>query len=409
MINGRPRVLVLAPRFPYPPLAGGAQVLLNVLRPLEGYDLTLLAFCSTADEMEHQPTDGLFREIHKVHLPKWRAARNVLLALPTRTPLQLAYYQSPEFARKVEELLPRHDLVLAHLIRAGQYIQDASPRWPSVLFMSDAISMAYEKMASVGSHSSFWRWIYRAELSRLRAYERSAPASFDQTWLLSDVDRRFLGLDPARVRIMPPGIDLEELPFRPAAAGDVIAFVGNMGFSLNQDACLHFIQDIFPRLRAKRNFIFRVIGVCPPAVRDKLLRFADVEVTGRVERVADALDGAFCGICSVRGGSGVQTKVLTYLALGLPCVTSTVGLEGLNAEDGSDLFVYRHDEEAARIILKLHEDAELRQTTATNGRRFVEREHDLRKIGKNVRREIESLLARAPHGEASAGARIASS
>lgn len=413
MTHGRPRLLVLAPRFPYPPLGGDRQVLLNFLKALEGWDLTLLSLCATQEQMEAQPSDGLFREIHKVRLPKWKSARNVLLALPTRTPLQIAYYQSAEFRSKVAELLPRHDLVLAHLIRSGQYVQDASPRWPSVLLMSDAISMAYTTMNRVGSESSLWRWIYRAELSRLRAYEQIAPASFSQTWLHSDIDRRFLGLDPGHVRIVPLGVDLEEFPFRPAVSGNVVAFIGNMAFALNQDACLHFAREILPRLRAQRDLTFRVIGVCPPEVREKLLRFPGVAVTGRVEHIRDAVDGAFCGVCPMRAGSGIQTKVLNYLALGLPCVTSSVGLEGLHAVDGSDLFVYRNAEEAAQLILRLHEDAALRQVTAANGRRFVEREHDWREIRKTILREMQSLLAaagsRVPEAEASAGARGASS
>jgi glycosyltransferase involved in cell wall biosynthesis len=399
MTANRPRLLVLAPRFPYVAVGGGTLVLLNILKALPDWDLTLLSLCNSQEEMDYAPSDGLFREVHKVYLPKWRSLANVLLALPGRTPLQLAYYRSAEFRKKVDKLLPQHDAALAHLIRSGQYLQDPQTNRPSVLLMSDAISMAYKTMTQVEGTSALWRRIYRVELDRLFQYEQTAPLNFSQTWLHSERDRRFLHLDSPSVRIIPIGIDLEEFPFRPGASGGYVAFIGNMSFSLNQDACLHFIHNILPSIRSQRDIRLRVIGVCPPDFAKKLLEFPGVDVTGRVARIADATSEVFCGVCPVRGGSGTQTKILNYLALGLPCVTSRVGLEGLSATDGADILVYNDPAEAAQLILKLHDDANLRDSIAAAGRRYVERNHDWQAIHISIRREMDSIRAeshRAP-------------
>jgi glycosyltransferase involved in cell wall biosynthesis len=101
----------------------------------------------------------------------------------------------------------------------------------------------------------------------------------------------------------------------------------------------------------------------------------------------------------VRGGSGTQNKILNYQALGIPCVTSRVGLEGLTAMDGADLLVYNDPAEAADLILKLHADANLREQIACAGRRYVERNHDWRAIHENIRREIDSIVAGARHDQ----------
>lgn len=397
MTANKRRLLVLAPRFPYPALAGGTLVLLNNLRALPDWDLTLLSLCSSQEEMEYAPSDRLFREIHKVYLPKWRSKANVIRALPGRTPLQIAYYHSAEFQKQVDALLPQHDAVLAHLIRSGQYVAAAPTKRPSILLMSDAISMAYQTMLRVQGGSALWRALYRAEFKRLFQYEQSAPHHFSRTWLHSDRDRRFLSLDSSLVRIVPVGIDLDEFPFRPAVGGNVIAFIGNMSFALNQDACLHFLRDILPSVRSQRDIRFRVIGVCPPAFAKKLLEFPGVEVTGRVDQIAGATNDVFCGVCPIRAGSGTQNKILNYLALGLPCVTSRVGLEGLTAAAGADLLVYDDPSEAVNLILQLHQDADLRQSIAAAGRRFVEDHHDWRAIHKIVRSEIDLIFSGSPN------------
>src|SRR6516165_1978694 len=113
----RRRLVILASRWPYPPLAGGKLFLLNIAKALSEHHLTLLSLCADREEMDFEPRDGVFSEIHKVYLPKWQSVLNVVGALPTKTPLQLAYYASEEFRAKTKELMSRHDAVLAHLIR----------------------------------------------------------------------------------------------------------------------------------------------------------------------------------------------------------------------------------------------------------------------------------------------------
>ena len=386
------RLLVLTPRFPYPPISGGKIGLLNVVKAFEDYDHTLLSLCGTREEMELEPEDGLFAAVHKVYLPKWKSYWNVLASLPGQAPIQLAYYHSQTFRHKVRELLPQHDVVMAHLIRAGQYIADSDQEAPRILFMSDAISLAYQRLARLRGTSLLWRILSRVELNRLFRYEKACPEKFELVWLHSEVDRSFLGLKQNSVKILPLGIDLDQFPLNLARSGDVVAFVGNMSFNLNIDACRHLIRDIYPAL-TEAGIRLRVIGACPPSVRIELEKHEGVEVTGAVNQIADAMKGVFCGVCPVRAASGIQNKILNYLALGVPCVTSDVGLEGLDAVDGRDLLVYRKPADAVELIFRLHKDSSLRERIATNGRKYVEESHDWKIIHRAIRKDVQELLA----------------
>ncbi len=44
-------------------------------------------------ELEININDSVFKEIHRVYLPKYKSYYNVLKALVTQKPLQIAYYQ----------------------------------------------------------------------------------------------------------------------------------------------------------------------------------------------------------------------------------------------------------------------------------------------------------------------------
>lgn len=386
------RILFLAPRFPYPPLSGDKLFLLNAARALRDHHLSLICFCASDEEMKACPNDGLFESIHRIRLSKRKSYVKVLISILGSMPLQLAYYDFQEFRERVEELLPRHDAVIAHLIRCGQFIANRKVTVPRILMMADAISLTYERMSSLSGSSLLWHYLYRIEQSRLLNYEKSCPKHFDQMWIHSEIDRDYLGLDPSRARIVPVGIDLEEFPFKAESAGNIIAFIGNLSYSVNRDACLHFIRFILPELRKDDEVRLRVIGACPEKVRREFEHHQGVEVTGTVERIADTVENVFCGICPIRAGAGIQNKILNYLALGIPCVTSTVGLEGLEAVAGTDLLVYETNDEAVAMVRSLHKNAALRSLLAMNGRKLVERKHDWKMIHEGIRASLNEAL-----------------
>jgi glycosyltransferase involved in cell wall biosynthesis len=387
------RALILATRFPYPAFGGDKIALLNFAGALTGYRLTLLSFCNNLREMELEVKGGIFDEVHRVYLPKAQSYFNSLRALFGRRPLQLAYYESAAFRRKLDELLPQNDIVIAHLIRTGQYFERCQADVPRVLLMSDAISMAYTRMLDHSGAPPLWRVIYRLERRRLFEYEKRCALSFQQTWLHSEIDRRFLDLDPGLVKILPVGVHLEDFPYNPKRSGNVIGFVGNMSSSLNLDAAQYFVRKVFPALRDRHGMRFRIIGACPPSVKRELQRHRQVEVTGAVPRISDAMQDVFCGICPIRGGAGIQNKILNYFALGVPCVSSEVGAAGIKARPGTDFLVYKDATQAVDLIVKLHGDESLRTRIAENGRRVVEESHNWIHIQRSIRGEVEELLA----------------
>jgi glycosyltransferase involved in cell wall biosynthesis len=396
------RLLVLTPRFPYPEIGGDRTRILHICRALSAhFQLTLLSLCETKEEMSYQPQDGLFSTIERIHLPRWRSCLNTAMAIPGGRPLQLAYYESEKFRNTVKSLFPQHDMALAHLIRTGQYIEDLPGC--RILEMTDAISMNYKRMRQLIGSYNWKKLVYLVEQNRLNAYERRTIRKFDRVWLTSDADREYL--DSANewpIDVIPNGTDIEVLPFRPPAldAGTIV-FIGNMLTLQNEDACHYFIQNILPRVRAQANVVFRIVGNAPEAVQRRFRGYSEVQMTGRIERIQDGVEGAFCSVCPVRAGAGIQNKVLEYLALGLPCVTSTVGLGGVKAQPGKELLVYHDPEEAARQILMLYSDPALRLKIAYAGRELVCREYEWQSVYQRL--VDSSLRSQGRDGEASEG------
>lgn len=362
------------------------------------HQLTLLSLCDDPAEMTAPiPDDAVFTSVERFYLPKWRSWLNSLLAIPTSTPLQVAYYRSQPFIARARELAGSHDAVLAHLIRAGAGIADL----PGVKFLelTDAISLNYDRArAAASSHWLDPRTVaYRLETGRLKPYEQQIVTKFDRSFLVSqiDLDHLFAVGDPRRERVLVcgNGADLAALPYQFEPGGVDIAFIGNLRSLQNFDAALYFASDILPLVRAERpEARFRVVGRIDPAGAATLSRLDGVDVIGEVDSVAEALQGAGVGVAPLRIGAGVQNKVLEYFALGLPCVSTPLALEGFGAVDGEELMVAQEAQRFAVAVLRLLSDRKSAAVMAAAGRSFVEQHHSWEQVLAPLRQVVAETV-----------------
>jgi glycosyltransferase involved in cell wall biosynthesis len=374
----RHRILVITPRYPYPVVGGDRLRIYEICRELSRYhELTLLSLCESRSELNARlPCDGIFSNIERVFLPKWRSILNVLMAIPTNIPLQIAYYKSDKFAEKLTALLPSHDLSFAHLIRTGEYLR--SKNTPKILEMTDAISMNYQRVRLLNARRGIRSWIYRFEVNRLTNYERKIVTDFSGVILVSDIDRDFVlqGRVLENVIVSSNGVNLDLLPFKERNNSSPVAvFIGNMTSIQNLDACYYFAEEILPIVRLKIDCRFRVVGRINKRDARRLGGIDGVDVIGGVKDVAEAVLDARVGVAPVRLGAGVQNKVLEYMALGLPVITTSIALEGIQAKVGRDLLVANLPDEFASQLSMLWGNEALRNELSHNARAYVKCHH----------------------------------
>jgi glycosyltransferase involved in cell wall biosynthesis len=410
----RPRLLVLAPRYPYPIIGGDRLRIHHVCAQLaERYRLTLLCLCDRSDHDAPPPPAGIFDHVEKIVLPRWQSRLNCLLALPTRVPLQLAYYWSKAFERRVAELAPQHDAILCHLIRLAEYAVPFD--MPRVLEMTDAISLNYSRVKQKSAPARLRSLIYGFEQTRLEAFERQIVDRFDAAVLVSHVDRKFLfSGDPDReqkVMICSNGVDTYELPYRfsPTSSGRIV-FIGNSTTLQNFDGIDWFAREVLPRVRTGRaDAVLEVVGHCGPTEAERLGAHEAVRVVGGVPSIARAAAGADVGVCPIRVGAGVQNKLLSYMALGLPSVTTSVGLEGVGARPGAEVLVADAPDTMANAVLELMTDRNRARALAEAAREFVERQHrwpaQLEPLVERLGQLLRAPLGAAPRDEMHAASR----
>jgi glycosyltransferase involved in cell wall biosynthesis len=140
------------------------------------------------------------------------------------------------------------------------------------------------------------------------------------------------------ITIVPDGeLDYEAFRIRTSGASSLrsLLFVGGFAHSPNVDAMQWFVRDVFPEiLKEEPGCQLTIIGSNAPA-EIRSLASPNVVVLGWVSD--DELRRAYeasISIVPLRYGAGVKGKIIEAMALGVPVVSTTVGVQGIdNAEE----------------------------------------------------------------------------
>lgn len=374
------RILAVTTRFPFPVVGGDRLRFFKICEGLSKYhDLDLISLTDnprTPIESSHFET---FNVIETIYLSRFRSFWNCLRGLFKYLPLQVMYYHSDQLRNRLRHASNDYDCVFLHLVRLGEYIGCINaPIW---LEMTDAISLNYSRVIATKKTLALRGLIYAFEYKRLVKYEQAIIRKVNGISLISEVDRCWLERTKPfeNMAVVSNGVNLLANEFKERSIqNNNIVFIGNMLSYQNLDACLYFANEVLPVIceRARRDIKFRIIGQISRSDSMRLSRIKNVEVFGKFDAIEDALVGSFAGVCPVRLGAGLQNKILEYMALGLPTVSTSVGLEGLKAKKGRDLLVADDPEIFAQYVLDILSDRELAREYSKNGRRYVERHHD---------------------------------
>ncbi|MFW6063465.1 MAG: glycosyltransferase [Chloroflexota bacterium] len=370
------RILCLTSRLPYPPHRGDRLRVFNFTRELaRTHELHLVSFIARQEELEHLPSlHDHFRQVELVHQSPLRSALAAAGNAWRRDPLQVGYYRSRAMQRLVNDTLAAHnfDAVYVHLFRMTPYVARATHLY-RIADLTDVISA--EVSRSLAYRSPFWRLVYGVEGPRISAYERRVARTFEETWLVSEADRRILGAacPQANIRVVPNGVDVERFrPMGKAPRPNSLIFVGHLRVFHNVDAATHLSEDVLPLIHRKvPDARLRLVGADPGPAVQQLAALPGVEVAGFVPDLNAALNEAAVFVAPLRFAAGVQNKVLEAMAAGRPVVTSSVVSAGLGAEPGEHLLVADDAAETAAHIVRLLGDERERVRLAVSGRGFV--------------------------------------
>lgn len=140
----------------------------------------------------------------------------------------------------------------------------------------------------------------------------------------------------------------------PLAARDGLCFVGGYRHAPNADGIIWFVEKIWPLVleRDSRHTLY-IAGSSMTSEVKALSAHPNVEVVGFVDDLEDFLAKRRVAIAPLRFGAGAKGKVAVSLANGVPVVSTSVGVEGMQLEPGVNALVADSVDEFAAHVLDI--------------------------------------------------------
>lgn len=167
----------------------------------------------------------------------------------------------------------------------------------------------------------------------------------------------------------------------------IIGWIGGEGSA----PYLNFIKNVLKRLSGEVDIIFRTVGIKPFQLPGVIVENWNWDLKTEVENVQTFDIGVMPVPNNEEGRGKCGLKLLQYLACGIPCVASPVGINCEIITNGYNGYLASNEEEWYKYLKKLVLDSNLRQRIGSNGRKTVEERYSLERLTAIYANELKTL------------------
>lgn len=411
-------ILFLTQILPYPPTSGPKVKTWHVLRYLSqrGHKITLASFVRPEELPYIDAVKEVCAAVHAIPIRRSRVSdvRYFLRSLLSQRPFLVERDDLSEMRAIVKQVVRSEHVDVIHadqltMTQFGFPLDATGTRKPALVF--DAHNAVWTITERMKENAPFYLkpplWL---ETKRIKQYEGMIVSDFEATLAVTEPDRVAL-LEAVRahvgtnnghatpISVIPIAVDTHQIqPIARESGSRNILTMGTLYYPPNADGIRWFLQEVFPLVLKKMpDVTITIVGKNPP--RD-FVRLAEdpksgVIVTGFVEELDPYFAKSALMVIPVRAGGGMRVRILEAFARAMPVVTTTVGLEGIDAQPGRDVLVSDMPSDFADSVLRLMQDKSLQATLASNGRQLVESRYDWQVVLGELDRTYDRLAASA--------------
>ncbi len=372
------KILILTSRFPYPIEKGDK---LRIYRQIKGlaasHDIVLCALTEQdIAQQDYKELEQYCSKIYTFPLGKTDIARNMLSGFLRGLPLQVAYFYKKSIHKKINQIIAKEkpDYLYCQLARMAEYARHTSI--PNTIDYMDAFSVNARRWSN--NAPFYLRPFLSREARKMAEYESLIFDDFKGHSIISAQDREHLNIkERQKIQVIPNGVDFDFFQSAKTTNREYdLVFVGNMGYAPNVKAARYLATEVLPLVHAQMPDLRLMIAGARPAPEVQRLQSEQVNVTGWMDDIRDAYNGAEIFAAPLFTGAGLQNKILEAMAMGVPCITTSLVNNAIGAKHGESILLADDAQAFANAIIQLKENKTQRDQISQQAKMFVRQNFD---------------------------------
>ncbi len=394
------KILMLTPYLPYPPSSGGQVRSYNLIKQLsQKHRITLCSLIKYEEERKYsKELEKFCQEVHvfKRAEKPW-TVQNILKTAASRYPFLVIRNYSSSEKKSVKEILARENFDIIHA--ETFYVSPHIPKTKIPIVLVDQ-TIEYEVYLHYVKNFKWpmLRPLLLLDVLKIKFWETYFWKKASKVVAVSERDAKVMRkLEKGiKVEVVPNGVGDDLMEEVPPHFNNIILFMGNYAWLQNIEAARILAREIFPKIRsilpevklviAGQN-TEKVLNLASDGISLKNLKIDDIEGVREAYRESGVL------VAPLYGPGGTRLKILGAMASNLPVVTTEIGIEGIEAENGVSALFGQTKEDLVNLTVKLLKDQEMYKKISKNARALVEEKYSYRTIAQHLSDIYESLKA----------------
>lgn len=382
------KIFMLTPYLPYPLYSGGQIRSYQLLKFLaRRHQITLVSLIRKDEEKQYiKDLQPFCDRIIVVRRRKAWSFINILVSGFSLFPFLIAIYYSLRLKKLVANELVRetYDLIHAETF----YVMPNIPKTKvPILLVEQTVEFKVYQHFAQRFPFFFIKPLLYFDVLKLRFWEHHFWKKATRVVAMSKADKKVMqqAIPSRDIDIVPNGVDLDFFQFevRKSSRVPVVLFVGNFNWLQNREAVDFLVRQVWPQITAAfPSAKLWIVGRNPTQkIKGLASRMIKIET---VRDIRDAFHNAHVLVAPLYGPGGTRYKILEAMAAGVPVVTTSVGIEGIEAHNGEEVLIRDTPQDISEGVIQLLSDKKLYVSLASKARTLIEKHYDWRTIAAGL-------------------------
>ncbi len=372
---------------PYPPTDGGTIAMNSLTEGLfkAGCEVKVMAINTPKHFIKEETIDRDYRRKTKfvsVFVNTNVTVVGAFLNLFTNQSYNIKRFYNNQFETELVEILKQETFEVVQLegIWLAPYLNAIRKNSQAAIMLRshNVEYLIWEQLAAT-TINPIKKWYLTLLAKRLKNYEVTMLNKYDGIATITNEDAEAFRKHGCTIPIItiPFGVDVSKYKIdKQSIEFPSVFHLGAMDWMPNADGIKWFLENVWQQVTATHpNVKLYLAGRGMPDWL-KQWKMKNVVIVGEVENSHQFINSKGVMVVPLNSGSGMRVKIIEGMAFGKTIVSTAIGAEGIECENGKDILIATTAEEFVTALNKCLNDKLFSETIAKNARIMIESKYD---------------------------------